>query len=143
MPIAYQLRNIFFSSSYWLHRIDPPVDSIVAPDVSLNRRLVAIVCLVNDEIRSAEMCTAHPETISAVRLGLLLPACGEKVGMTGRFRESELVETPLTGPSFLFSFGECCPLPASGAREAVRSIPQSHLRKKTQNPPHPAAAASS
>ena len=31
--------------------------------------------------------------------GLLLPACGEKVGMRGPCRESELARTPLTRPS--------------------------------------------
>ena len=51
--------------------------------------------------------------------GLLLPACGEKVGMRGRFRESELVETPPHRAEFWFTLGACCPLPARGAREAV------------------------
>jgi hypothetical protein len=35
--------------------------------------------------------------------GLLLPARGEKVGMRGRFRESELVETPPHRAEFCFS----------------------------------------
>jgi hypothetical protein len=56
-------------------------------------------------------------------LSLLLPACHqgvyarlrramEKVGMRGRFRESERVETPPHRAEFLFSAVPCCPLPA-------------------------------
>jgi len=37
----------------------------------------------------------------------------------GRFRESELVETPPHQAEFWFALGACCPLPARGAREAV------------------------
>jgi hypothetical protein len=50
MPIAYQLRNISFSDFYWLSRIDPPRRTIVAAVRRLNRRQVAIVCLVNAAI---------------------------------------------------------------------------------------------
>jgi hypothetical protein len=39
--------------------------------------------------------------------------------MRGRFRESELVETPPHRAEIWFSLGACCPLPASGARDAA------------------------
>ena len=58
--------------------------------------------------------------VSRAHGGLLLPACGEKVGMRGRFRESELVEAPPHRAEFSFSLGACRPLPATGAREAAR-----------------------
>src|SRR5260370_34618590 len=77
--------------------------------------------------------------VSRAHCGLLLPACGEKVGMRGRFRESELVEAPLTGPrsgfrtdlglardrhckmrkSSKLDLRACCPPPASGARKTA------------------------
>src|SRR3979490_1918937 len=40
--------------------------------------------------------------------------------MRGRFRKSELVETPPSPAEFLFSAVPCGPLPASGARNAGR-----------------------
>jgi hypothetical protein len=39
--------------------------------------------------------------------------------MRGRFRESELVERPPHRAEIRFSSVPCCPLPASGAREAA------------------------
>ena len=39
--------------------------------------------------------------------------------MRGRFRESELAETPPHRAEFRFPLGVCRPLPASGAREAA------------------------
>src|ERR1700730_12551544 len=43
----------------------------------------------------------------------------EKVGMRGRSRESEPVETPPHQAEFWLSLVPCRPLPASGARKAV------------------------
>jgi hypothetical protein len=39
--------------------------------------------------------------------------------MRGPLRESELVEAPPHRAEIGFSVGECCPLPASGARKAA------------------------
>jgi glycerol-3-phosphate acyltransferase PlsY len=49
--------------------------------------------------------------------------------MRGRFRESELVETPPHRADIRFSLNARCPLPASGAREAA---PLSNRRKRTE-----------
>src|ERR1700731_2103913 len=68
--------------------------------------------------------------VSRAHCGLLLPACHqgvyarlrramEKVGMRGRSRESELVETPPHRGRILVVGSSRCPLPASGAREAT------------------------
>src|ERR1700686_2406247 len=68
--------------------------------------------------------------LAQANCGLLLPArhqgvyarlrrAMEKVGMSGRLRGSELVETPPDRAEIWFSLGACCPLPAGGARKAV------------------------
>src|SRR5260370_37212312 len=91
--------------------------------------------------------------VSGAQRGLLLPACdrtqvylssvmtkngrsridptsAEKVGMRGRFRESERVETPPHRAEFWFSLGACGPLPASGARKAA---PSAGVLKRSNN----------
>jgi len=82
-------------------------------------------------------------------LSLLLPArhqgvyarlrrAMEKVGMRGRSRESELVETPPHRAEFLFSALPCGPLPASGAREFVVPASAAALRQgRRAAPDHP------
>jgi hypothetical protein len=40
--------------------------------------------------------------------------------MRGPFRESEPAETPPHRAEFRFSFVQCCPLPARGARDTLR-----------------------
>src|SRR5437879_914842 len=57
--------------------------------------------------------------VSRAQGGLLLPARGEKVGMRGRFRESEPVEAPPHRAEIRFSLGTFSPLFASGARNAA------------------------
>src|SRR5260370_41239908 len=57
--------------------------------------------------------------VSTAHRGLLPPGCGEKGGLRGRFRESELVEAPPHRAEIWFSLGARCPLPASGARKAA------------------------
>src|SRR5260370_5220760 len=67
-----------------------------------------------------EVVRKWPAIAQAASAGdLLLPACGEKVGMRGRFRESKLVEAPPHRAEFWFSLSACGPLPASGARNAA------------------------
>src|SRR6202035_2314422 len=67
----------------------------------------------------AEFDRLHGRLSGAQGLSLLLPACGEKVGMRGPLRQSEPAETPPHRAEFWFSSVPRGPLPASGARNAV------------------------
>jgi hypothetical protein len=91
--------------------------------------------------------------LSQAEGGLLLPACHqgvyarlrramEKVGMRGRFRESELVEAPPHQAEIWFALFARYPLPASGAREAARSAIAASLRDGALDQPHPLSVLS-
>jgi hypothetical protein len=57
---------------------------------------------ISQESVVAKKIATSPLIVQHYWRGLLLPACGEKVGMRGHFRESELVEASPPGRALVF-----------------------------------------